>query len=66
MPKKNKYKYLLVIQQMYAGYWEDLSEYDKDNVSEIKACMYDAKEYRFMGYPTRIINRRELNLQEST
>ena len=55
----NKYRYLLVIQQNYAGYWEDVSEYNK--MTEYKDWKHDIKEYKLMGYPTRTINRRELN-----
>lgn len=61
----NKYKYLKVIQQYYAGYWEDVSEYETDSTGFIedkaeRECFRgDIKEYRFTGYPTRSINRRE-------
>lgn len=29
--KQNKYNYLKVIQQNFAGYWEDVSEYETDS-----------------------------------
>lgn len=34
--KKNKYNYLKVIQQNYAGYWEDVSEYESDSMGNTK------------------------------
>ena len=54
---KNKYNYIKVIQGYYAGYWEDCSEYDRDD----KTIYQDIKEYRLTGYPHRIINRRVPN-----
>lgn len=80
--KKNKFNYLLVIQQNYAGYWEDVSEYEATSTGDCKErtnktfvskntgllinrsislCSLDADEYRLMGYPTRVIFRKELN-----
>ena len=80
--KKNKYKYLNVIQQNCAGYWEDVSEYEANSngisiervektiISKrtnlpvkriVSLCSKDYQEYCLMGYPTRIIFRKELN-----
>ena len=53
-----KYKEVKVIQQNYAGKWEDASEYEKDQKADLRL---DVKEYQAMGYPTRIITRRVLN-----
>ena len=60
--KKNKYRYLWVIQGYYSCYgWEDLSEYDKSEYSW-KDVVHDYKEYKISdSSPKRIINRRELN-----
>lgn len=74
--RQNKYNYLNVIQQNYGQGWEDVSEYDADSkgrsieqVSRLNKhgrkqnfslCSEDAKEYRLMGYPTRVIFRKEL------
>ena len=52
-----KYKYIHVIQQFY-GYWEDVDEYPQ---SERVECHRIAFEYKLLGHPTRIINRRVLN-----
>jgi hypothetical protein len=52
----NKYRYLQVIQQHFGHGWEDVSEYGRAECKELK---HDAKEYRRLGYPTRIIRRRE-------
>lgn len=57
----NKFIYLYVIQQIYAGYWEDADEYNTGNGEEMKAWRHDIKEYRLMGYPTRTIERRVPN-----
>lgn len=80
--KQNKYKYLNVIQQNCAGYWEDVSEYECDSTGYSKERVQvtftskrtglpitrnfsllsqDLKEYNLMGYPTRVIFRKELN-----
>lgn len=63
-----KYRYLKVIQQHYsAAYgWEDVSEYETDSTGyapkeQRRLLIHDLKEYRFTGYPTRVIRRRELN-----
>lgn len=34
--RQNKYNYLNVIQQNYAGYWEDVSEYEADSMGRSK------------------------------
>lgn len=58
--KKNKYNYLLVIQQSFGYGWEDVDSFDTKETerNEISKCY---REYKLMGYPTRIISRRELN-----
>lgn len=72
---KNKYNYLNVIQQNYGQGWEDVSEYEADSKGRSKEisdkpspkgrtetlCAHDLREYRDMGYPTRVIFRKELN-----
>ena len=65
--KQNKYTYLLVIQQFYGQGWEDVNEYEvlasgqPKNIND-RQCIYsDTKEYRLMGYPTRLIKRKTLN-----
>ena len=58
----NKYTYLLVIQQYYAGYWEDVSQYEVESDflgGQYQDWRMDVKEYRLTGYPTRTIHRRE-------
>jgi hypothetical protein len=59
--KKNKYRYLWVIQGYYNG-WEDMAEYDKSE-STYAEVRHDLKEYRNDGYgaPYRLISRRVLN-----
>jgi hypothetical protein len=75
--KANKYSYLKVIQQYYAGSygWEDVSEYKADSSGipieqsdklspkgrKESLLAHDLREYRTLGYPTRVIFRRELN-----
>lgn len=64
--KPRKFEYYKIIQQAYApGYgWEDCASYPanskgnqtKDDRQSLKS---DLKEYRLMGYPTRVIFRRE-------
>ncbi len=82
--RQNKYNYLNVIQQNYAGYWEDVSEYEANSAGISKekteveviskrtglpikimrsCCSQDFKEYQLLGYPTRIIFRKELNTE---
>jgi hypothetical protein len=72
----NKYTYSKVIQQNFSSYgWEDVSEYpcnskglnlemsDKLTPKGNKQTLlqHDLKEYKAMGYPCRIIFRRQLN-----
>lgn len=63
---KTKYNYVKVIQQLYASSygWEDVSEY-KTNSNGIPidrdVLKADLKEYRTLGYPTRVILRKSLN-----
>jgi len=75
--KQAKYKYYRVIQQNYGQGWEDCSEYEANSqfVTTEKAKIYpphttgknellvthDLREYRLMGYPTRVINRKIKN-----
>jgi hypothetical protein len=68
--KQNKFKYLLVIQQLFTGVygWEDASEYEVDSNylgGEYDNWKHDVKEYRLMGYPVRTIRRRELNIEST-
>ncbi len=72
--KVKKYNYLRVIQQHYGQGWEDVSEYEaksdgtpvemSDKLSpkgRLESLLsHDVREYRVMGYPTRIIFRKEL------
>jgi len=63
--KLNKFNYILVIQQFF-GNWEDMSEYEAtatQNAKDKELLRHDLKEYRLTGYPTRVIFRKELNLQ---
>lgn len=61
--KTNKFEYYKVIQSYHGGQWSDADHYlfnstftkELDNTS-FKA---DLKEYRKMGYPVRVIRRRE-------
>ena len=64
--KNNKYSYAKVIQQFYGQGWEDVSEYPTNSMyyhahEERKNLKSDLSNYRLMGYPTRVIKRRELN-----
>jgi len=69
MKKPNKYNYLRVIQQNYGQGWEDASEYEADSrfitsekTKEGKLLIkHDLTEYKRLGYPTRVISRKELN-----
>lgn len=61
-----KYEYKKVIQQMYVGCygWEDVSEYSCNSsgvmgIEDRKVFKSDLSNYRLMGYPTRVIVRRE-------
>ena len=59
----NKFNYILVIQQFYAG-WEDVSEYEATSTQRAKdrkLFLHDLKEYKLMHYATRVIFRKELN-----
>lgn len=61
--KQRKYNYLTVIQQAYPGAygWEDVSEYEQPKTKQAReAIRNDVKEYQRLGYPTRVIKRREL------
>lgn len=74
--KTNKYNYFKVIQQNYGQGWEDVSHYETDSqgTPKEKLCKedgtklnkfllsHDFKEYKFTGYPTRVIKRKELNI----
>ena len=65
-----KYQYNKVIQQYCGQGWEDISEYICNSLGEtkethttsdgkvIKLITHDVKEFRLMGYPTRIIFRK--------
>ena len=57
------YQYLKVIQQIYASQygWEDVSEYESNSKGVVKDNLgfkHDLREYRLLGYPTRVIFRR--------
>jgi len=61
--RTNKYNYLKVIQQNYGQGWEDVSEYETNSQGVTKdsnLLKHDLKEYRLMGYNTRVIKRKEL------
>jgi hypothetical protein len=64
MKTKNKYNYLKVIQQHYGAYgWEDVSEYPANSCGTVldgALLKSDLSEYRLLGYPTRVIFRKEL------
>ena len=55
--KKNKYRYLYVLQGIYSCKWEDLTY--SENYKEIKADLKAYRENEKGIY--RIIQRRELN-----
>ena len=64
--KKNKYYYAKVIQQNYGQGWEDASEYETNSLyyhskEDRQNMKSDLSNYRLMGYPTRVVKRRELN-----
>jgi hypothetical protein len=62
--KTKKYNYNKVIQQNYGQGWEDVSEYETNSQGTTKdksLLMHDLKEYRLLGYPTRVIFRKSLN-----
>jgi len=72
--KNNKYRYYKVIQQNYGQGFEDVSEYEAKSNGEtieydnkldakgrkVKLITNDLKEYKLMGYPTRVVFRKEL------
>jgi hypothetical protein len=67
--KQNKYNYLLVIQQNYGNAWEDVSEYQTNSngvVKDKRLFHNDKKGYLELGYSTRIIFRKELNVINET
>lgn len=64
--KTTKYSYTKVIQQLYASAygWEDVSEYESNSAGipvDRAALIADLKEYKLLGYPTRVVLRRSLN-----
>lgn len=62
--RKNKYLYWKVIQQHYGQGWEDVSHYETNSSYQTKpndSFLYDLKEYRSLRYPTRVVQRKELN-----
>ena len=74
--KTNKYTYLKIIQQNYGQSWEDVSEYETNSQgtpkeqtdkvinkygNKLSLLVHDLKEYRLMGYATRVIQRKQLN-----
>jgi hypothetical protein len=62
--KTNKYNYNKVIQQNYGQGYEDVSTYKTNSqgtTNDKKLLMHDLREYRLMGYPTRVIFRKSLN-----
>ena len=57
--KQTKYNYVKVIQGNYGYGWEDVSAYDKQDLSLVKN---DLKEYRLSNIGAyRVIDRRILN-----
>ena len=61
--KNTKFTYCKVIQQNYCHGFEDCSEYDCNSKGLLMSgnCLSsDLKEYRLLGYPTRVIFRRTL------
>lgn len=73
--KNLKYSYYRVIQQHYGQGWEDVSQYEansqfivteqSDKLSpkgrKESLLSHDLREYKTLGYSTRVINRKELN-----
>lgn len=73
--KALKYSYAKVIQQNYGQGWEDVSEYEtnstfskleqSDKISpkgrKESLLSHDLREYKFTGYPTRVIKRKTIN-----
>lgn len=74
--KTNKYKYFKVIQQHFGQGWEDVSVYTTNSQFKVQGqvfetlksgrqielcpCSLDLIEYKLQGYPTRVINRKQL------
>lgn len=57
--KQTKYGYFKVIQGNFGYGWEDVSEYDKQDISLVRQ---DLKEYRLSNTGAyRVIDRRVLN-----
>lgn len=77
MKTANKYIYNRVIQQNYGQGWEDVSEYESNSTysrcsmdfsdkpsptgKPETLLAHDVREYRLLGYATRVINRKSLN-----
>jgi len=64
--KVNKYTYYRVIQQQYGQGWEDADQYETTSSYTLdkegrKTLKHDLENYKLLGYPTRTINRKELN-----
>lgn len=73
--KANKYTYNKVIQQHYGQGWEDVSEYETNSAGynlemsdklsptgkKESLLSHDLREYKLMGYATRVIRRKTLN-----
>lgn len=62
MKKQNKYQYTKVIQQNYGQGWEDVSEYECNSIgvyTDKTLFRHDYGEYKLLGYPTRVVSRRE-------
>jgi hypothetical protein len=65
MKASNKYNYYRIIQQYCGGSWSDASHYETDssyhhNKESRDLLKHDLAEYRIMGYPVRVISRKEL------
>jgi hypothetical protein len=63
--KQNKYNYYRIIQQYCGNCWNDVSHYETDstyyhNKESRELLRHDLKEYHLMGYPVRVISRKEL------
>jgi hypothetical protein len=61
--RKNKHLYWKVIQQNYGQGWEDASHYETNSSFQTMpndSFLKDLKEYRTLGYPTKVIQRKEL------
>lgn len=76
LTKPKKFNYFKVIQQNYGQGWEDVSQYEAKSTGESveisdklspkgkkeTLLTHDLREYRFTGYPTRVIFRKEKNI----